>query len=183
VGARPTRSMGRVLSSLHSRPRSMRLRALARWTPLRSLRCGLGSARCALDSAAGSGAAQIEFFYSTLFWTPFSGERPAYLRQKCLQNGLSLHRNRVNPRLRTRVAIVSMSASPSRRDAASCCCAARPLCTSSQLEHARVLLAVDLVLPLGLGRLVLFCRLACLGAVLGAKRARLRLRGRGGTEG
>ena len=23
-------------------------------------------------------AAQIEFFYSTLFWTPFSGERPAY---------------------------------------------------------------------------------------------------------
>ena len=33
VGARPTRSMGRVLSSLHSRPRSVRLRALARWTP------------------------------------------------------------------------------------------------------------------------------------------------------
>jgi len=24
-------------------------------------------------------AAQIEFFHSTLFWTPFSGERPAYL--------------------------------------------------------------------------------------------------------
>jgi len=29
-------------------------------------------------------AAQIEFFYSTLFWTPFSGERPAYLLCVCL---------------------------------------------------------------------------------------------------
>ena len=53
----------------------------------------------------------------------------------------------------------------------------------AQLEHARVLLAVDLVLPLGLGRLVRFRRLARLRAVLGAKRARLFLRGRGGTEG
>ena len=53
----------------------------------------------------------------------------------------------------------------------------------SSTEHARALLAVDLVLPLGLGRLVRFRRLARLGAVLGAKRARLFLRGRGGTEG
>jgi len=52
----------------------------------------------------------------------------------------------------------------------------------AQLEHARALLAVDLVLPLSLGRLVRFRHLARLGAVLGAKRARLVLRGRGGTE-
>ena len=98
-------------------------------------------------------------------------------------NKLPVHKKRVNPRLRTRMAIGSMSALASRRDAASCCCAAQLLCTSLQLEHARVLLAVDLVLPLGLGRLVRFPRLARLGAVLGAKRARLRLRGRGGTQG
>jgi len=60
---------------------------------------------------------------------------------------------------------------------------AAPVYQLAQLEHARALLAVDLVLPLGLGRLVHFRHLARLGAVLGAKRARLVLRGRGGTEG
>jgi len=60
---------------------------------------------------------------------------------------------------------------------------AAPVYQLAQLEHARALLAVDLVLPLGLGRLVRFRRLARLGAILGAKRARLVLRGRGGMEG
>jgi len=59
----------------------------ARWRAIYAER------KCEFRVLFSARAAQNEFFYSTLFWTPFSGERPPYplmemLRPRSLRKNL-----------------------------------------------------------------------------------------------